>query len=160
MEMNEDGLRILKQCEGLCLKSYNDPCKIPTIGFGTIIYPSGKKVQLGESCTEAQAIEWLNYELKEKAATIANWTKNNNIKLTDNQFSALLCFSYNCGTYPITNSESSLNIAIRSGDIDKIKKAFLLYNKATVKVLGIKIKKELRGLTIRRNLEYELYAKN
>lgn len=157
MQINDEGISIIKKCEGLYLQGYRCPAGIPTIGFGTIVYPNGKKVQLGDTCTEVQAIEWLHYELKEKAATIENWINHNNIKLTGNQFSALLSFAYNLGCGPIVDKERSLSQALlhNSG----IREAFMLYNKAKIRKWGIPMTIELKGLTIRRKLEVDLFFK-
>lgn len=158
MELNKEGLQILKQCEGLYLQSYKCPAGVWTIGFGTTVYPNGKKVQPNESCTEEQAIEWLNHELKEKAATIQNWINTNKLELNGNQFSALLCFAYNLGCGPIIDKERSLSQALlhKKG----VREAFMMYNKAKVKKWGITRLIELKGLTIRRKLEADLYEKN
>jgi lysozyme len=149
--INEEGLKILKESEGLFLTSYKCPAGIWTIGYGTTIYPSGKRVQPNEVCTYDQAREYLEFELKEKAATIKNWINNNKLELTGNQFSALLCFAFNLGCGPIIDKDRSLSQAILHNK--DIRKAFMMYNKIKV-WYGTK---ELRGLTIRRTKEADLY---
>lgn len=158
MEINEAGLQILKDSEGLYLKAYKCPAGIWTIGIGTTHYPSGRAVREGDVITKEYAIECLDWELKEKAATIENWVKNNNLILTGNQFSALLCFAYNLGCSPIIDRERSLNQALRSGNPGKIRAAFMLYVKAVKKYpFGIKILVTLAGLVTRRKKESDLY---
>ena len=44
--------------EALRLKAYRDGAGIPTIGYGHI-----KGVQMGDTCTQAQALDWLSDEL-------------------------------------------------------------------------------------------------
>ena len=63
MEISENCLELIKHYECLYLKAYLDPVKIPTIGFGTIVYPNGKRVKIGDVCTEEQANQWLLYEI-------------------------------------------------------------------------------------------------
>ena len=176
--MNKDGMDILIFCEigndPQTLKKagqrivdgkvfyfpYLDPKKIPTIGIGTISYPNGKLVTMSDpEITEDQALEYLNYELKEKAATLENWAIKTGKKRTLNQFSALLCFSYNEGCGPIITPGGTLNKALLGGNEQEIRNAFALYNKITVKFLGIPYKKVLNGLTIRRKMEADLYFK-
>jgi lysozyme len=152
MNLNSEGMKILIDSEGIYLQPYLDPKKIPTIGIGTIVYPNGKRVSMSDrTITLEEAHEYLNYELKEKAATIQNWINNNKLSLTGNQFSALLCFAYNLGCGPIIDKDRSLSQAIlNKGDV---RAAFMLYTKISV-WYG---KKELKGLVIRREKEANLY---
>jgi lysozyme len=159
MKINTEGLSILRQCEGLYLRSYQCPAKIWTIGYGTTIYPSGVKVAFGDICTEKQAGEYLNHELEEKAAMLENWINNHKLLLSGNQFSALLCFSYNLGLQPILGKGNALNMAILSGQEKAIRSTFMLYTKVRKKILGVTYYKELKGLVIRRKLESDLYFK-
>jgi lysozyme len=159
VKLNSDGLNILKKCEGLYLRAYKDPANIWTIGYGTVIYSSGVKVAFGDTCTEEQAAEYLNYELEEKAAMLENWINNHKLLLSGNQFSALLCFAYNLGLQPILGKGNALNMAVISGQEKAIRSAFMLYTKITKTFLGIKYKKELPGLVTRRKLESDLYFK-
>ncbi|NEP90302.1 MAG: lysozyme [Okeania sp. SIO2C2] len=62
MEILQNCLNLVKKWEGLFLNANLDPVGIPTIGYGTIRYPNGKKVQLGERITERNAEFYLKYE--------------------------------------------------------------------------------------------------
>lgn len=156
--LNDKGRAILIECEGYYPKPYLCPAGIPTIGIGTTAYPDGRKVTLKDTpITERLAAEYLNAELEDKAETIEKFLSKKGLVLNDNQFSALLCFAYNLGCGPIIDSGRSLNSALLSGSPKKIKEAFMLYNKAKVKVLGIPVMKELKGLIIRRKMESDLY---
>ncbi len=47
------------------LEDYRDiaylcSAKVPTIGFGTTVYPDGSRVKLGDKCTLPQAYAWIN----------------------------------------------------------------------------------------------------
>lgn len=86
---------IIKEFEGFFSKAYRDPVNIPTIGWGTIQYPDGRKVQMGDTCSASQAEEWLLFEMKEKSGAIEKMIK---VSVTDNEFCALTSFAYNCGT--------------------------------------------------------------
>ena len=153
--INQKGEAILCEREGLYLKAYKCQAKKWTIGIGTTYYPDGSPVKEGDICTKEQAELWLDLELKEKSSTIEHWLENQKLILNDDQFSALLCFAYNCGCGPIVDKESSLCKAVLSGT--GIREAFMLYNKYTEKIFGIKIKKVSNGLTTRRKMEADLY---
>lgn len=88
-------LAIIKEFEGLYLKAYRDPVGIPTIGYGTIRYPSGKRVQMGQTCSKKQAEEWLAWEIND--VIIEPMTEAIKVKVTNNQACALISFCYNLG---------------------------------------------------------------
>ena len=141
-----------------CYLPKRDCLGIPTIGIGTISYPDGKIVTLNDPMiTGEQALEYLNFELKDKASKIESWANQNQVRLSGNQFSALLCFGYNLGCGPIVNSDSSLNKALLSGEQLAIRSAFGLYVKGTKKRFGIPFKVTLPGLVIRRKKEADLF---
>ena len=54
-KISSKGVELIKSFEGLFLKAYLCPANVPTIGYGTIRYPDGSKVKLGDVCTEADA---------------------------------------------------------------------------------------------------------
>ena len=146
-KVNKAGIDLIKSFEGLFLKAYLDPVQIPTIGYGTIKYPNGKKVTMADpAITEAQATEYLTFEVNEKAEGVEKLVK---VSLNDNEFAALVSFSYNVGTGALGSSTllKKLNAGDRAGAADE----FLRWNKAGGK--------ELPGLTRRRKAERELFLK-
>lgn len=154
--INEKGRTLLIEREGLYLRPYLCSAKIATIGIGTTFYPSGKKVTLNDPpITEKQAYEYLDHELESKSMVIDGFCKENNIVLNDNQFSALLSFAYNLGCGPIIDKDRSMSQALISGSKKKIADAFMMYNKAKAGLFGRMI--EVKGLTIRRKMEADLY---
>jgi lysozyme len=75
---------------------YLCPAKVPTIGIGTTVYPSGRKVALtDEPISRATARSYLAHDLKATAASIE---RNTTVFTHDLMFSALISFGYNCGT--------------------------------------------------------------
>jgi len=95
--MNKKGIELIKNFEGCHLRGYLCPADIPTIGWGTTVYPDGTKVREGDRITQAQADEYLEYDLKNK---YSGYVKQSNIheKLQNsNEFSALVSFVYNVG---------------------------------------------------------------
>ena len=156
MKINQTGIDLIKSFEGLELNAYPDPAtgnEPVTIGYGTTIYPNGKKVRMGDKCTEKQAYDYLVYDVNKFAEQVRPLIKK---QLTDNQFSALVSFAYNVG--PDIDAD---NIAEGLGDSTLLKKVnvnpndvsigseFLKWNKANGKVM--------RGLTRRRAAESKLY---
>ncbi|MDJ0552877.1 MAG: glycoside hydrolase family protein [Microcoleaceae cyanobacterium MO_207.B10] len=95
MEISQNCLNLIKKWEGLYLNAYLDPVGIPTIGYGTTRYPNGQKVRLGERISERDAEAYLRYECSRVAATISPVIK---VPVNQNQFDALVSFSYNVGT--------------------------------------------------------------
>lgn len=144
--INKAGLDLIKSFEGLSLKPYLDPVKIPTIGYGTIKYPSGKAVSMKDAAiTESQATEYLEYEVNEKARAVESMVKAN---INDNEFSALVSFSYNVGINALKTS-TLLKLLNAGADRVAVADQFLRWNKAGGK--------ELSGLTRRRQAERSLF---
>ncbi len=139
---------LVKSFEGFFSKPYLCPAKVPTIGYGTILYPNGKKVTLQDKpCTEAEAIEWMRYELNQKAKEVDAMTTD---AVTQHQFDALVSFAYNCGSNALKGS--TLLKRVNSNPTDPtIKDAFMMWVKANGKTL--------KGLVRRREAEAALYFK-
>jgi lysozyme len=88
--LNQAGLDLIEQFEGDELHAYADMGGVETIGYG---HTGG--VTVGETITQAQAVQYLKGDvdsaLKAVDACIA-------INLTDNEFAALVSFEYNTGS--------------------------------------------------------------
>jgi type VI secretion system secreted protein VgrG len=155
LKTNSEGLKLVRKSEGFFSKPYIDPVGIPTIGYGTIKYPDGRSVTMKDpAITEAQAEAFLRHEAKEKEDAVKKMVK---VPLNENQFSALVSFSYNVGTGALQNS--TLLKKLNSGDYDGAADEFGKWNKGTVtnKKTGKKEKVELKGLTTRRAAEKKLF---
>ena len=87
--------------EGVRLKAYLDSKGIPTIGVGTIRYPNGVRVKLGDTCTLAQAMSWLTKDLNQFEKAI---NTDVTVPLSQTQFDALADFVYNIGGYAFHTS--------------------------------------------------------
>ncbi|MBD2023395.1 lysozyme, partial [Leptolyngbya sp. FACHB-711] len=88
-QINSKGLRLLKSFEGLRLEAYLDAVGVWTIGYGTTsgVFP-------GQRITEAQAEEFLRRDLRRFEAAVTDLVT---VPLNDDQFSALVSFTYNVG---------------------------------------------------------------
>jgi len=94
MEISQICLDLIKKWEGFRANAYLDPVGIPTIGYGTIRYPNGQPVELGDIVTEAEAEDLLKLEADDFAELV---TKKVTVGLNQNQFDALVSFCYNVG---------------------------------------------------------------
>lgn len=97
MTASENGIRIIKNFEGLRLRAYKDPGSkdgLPiTIGYGSTMYKDGSKIKLGDTITKEQADDLLLWEVGNKSAVLNGL----NLKLNQNQFDAIMSFVYNAG---------------------------------------------------------------
>lgn len=146
MKLDNNGYKLITKHEGLSLKPYLCPARIPTIGYGNTYYPDGKRVTLlDKEITKEQAFEMF----KEVADRFAKRVNSLVTKpLTQNQFNALVSFAYNVGTGNFSSSTLLKKINVNPNDLS-IKSEFMRWNKAGGKVLT--------GLTNRRNEEATLY---
>ena len=135
MHINNKGLQLIKNFEGLRLKSYKCPAGILTIGYGH----TGSVVKTVMIITAEKAEELLKKDLIKFEKAVE---QNVKIKLNENQFSALVSFTYNCGV-------GNLRTLIKNRDVKQIGDALLKYNKAGGKIL--------LGLVKRRQAEHNLF---
>lgn len=133
MKTSNKGIDLIKSFEGCHLTSYQCPSGVWTIGYG---HTAG--VCKGMSITQAKADEYLKADL----AKFEKYVTNTGLKLNQNQFDALVSFTYNCGN-------SNLKKLINGRSLTQIAEAMLLYNKSRGKVLS--------GLVRRRKSERALF---
>ncbi|MFB2833299.1 glycoside hydrolase family protein [Floridanema evergladense] len=146
---NQEALKVIKSFEGLhklkqgpegtYVEAYLDPVNVPTIGWGCT-----EGVFIGMKITVAQAEEMLKKELRKFEAAVADAVK---IDINDNQFSALVCFSYNVGARSLF--ESTLLKRLNEGKIQEAADEFLRWDKAGGQVF--------LGLSRRRRAERALF---
>lgn len=145
---NKAGIDLIKTWEGLSLKPYKCPADIPTIGYGATFYEDGTKVTMQDpNITEARAEELLIKHIETFAREVENLIK---VNLTDNQFAALVSFTYNLGARNLKTS--TLLKKLNSGDYAGAANEFEKWNKAGGKVLS--------GLIRRRQAEKALFLHN
>jgi GH24 family phage-related lysozyme (muramidase) len=140
-KMNAAGMRILKECEGLYLNSYKCPAGVWTIGYGCT-----KGIRPGMTISEAEAEEMLRKELTEFEKGVERILSH--IPLNENQFSALVSLTYNCGMEPITEG-MTIRRKLEARDYRGAAEGFLLWNKGGGRVLP--------GLVKRREMERKLF---
>ena len=146
MKTSSNGTALIREFDGFVANAYLCPAKVWTIGIGTTIYPNGTKVKKGDKCTQAQALEYLQHDLKSFEKTVNDSVK---VPLSQNQFDALVSLAYNIGSGAFKNSTllKKLNAKDYAGAADQ----FLVWNKGGGKVL--------KGLVRRRDAERALFLK-
>lgn len=134
----------IKEHEGLRLVAYLDSVGVWTIGYGD----TGKDVVKGLTITKEQAENRLSKRLAEFEGYVNKAVK---VKLTQNQFDALVSLVYNIG--PTNFNESTLLRKLNAGDYAGAADQFLVWNKGRVdgKLVAI------NGLTNRRKSERKLF---
>lgn len=137
MKTSDATLKKIKEFEGCRLKAYKPVAaeKYWTIGVGHY----GPDVTEGMTITESQAMELLRKDI----ARFENHVTATGLTLTQNQFDALVSFTYNCGP-------GNLAKLIRGRDYQQIADAMLFYTRGADK-------KVLKGLVRRREWERNLF---
>jgi lysozyme len=149
MRLNSNGIALMHEYEGLKLQAYLCPANVPTIGYGNTFYEDGSKVKMGDKISKQRAEElFINIANRSFAEPIRKMFPKSN--LTENQFSALVCFAYNVGIGNLQKSTLLKKVLANKNDTS-IRLEFMKWNKAGGK--------ELAGLTRRRNSEANLYFK-
>lgn len=147
MLFSQKCVELIAQYEGFSSKPYLCPANLVTIGYGTTVYPNGKKVQMSDvAINKAKASEYLKDYLNTDVAPYLKPLLK--VAQNQNQIDALGCLIYNIG---IGNFKTStlLKKINSSAPISEIEKWWLVWNKAKGKVLN--------GLVRRRQAEFALY---
>ena len=143
--INQAGLNLIKQFEGLRLKAYRDAVGVWTIGYGHTSMAGDPKVKAGMVITEDEAEQILRIDLKKYEDAVKKALPG--YPLTDNQYAALTSLCYNVG--PGNFSKSSVVRYLRQGNPGQSADAFRAWNKAGGRVL--------QGLVTRREAERKLF---
>ncbi len=147
MKTSNRGIELIKRFEGLRLKAYVCSGGVDTIGYGTTILPNNIKVPKGSTCTKEQAEMFLKNDLEKFEAGVRKLVT---VPIKQNQFDALVCFSYNVGLGALGKSTLLKKININPNS-DEIESEFMKWSFAK--------NIQLEGLRLRRKAESELYEK-
>jgi len=151
MRTSQRGIDLIKKWESLSLTTYLCAAGIPTIGWGTTVYPNGKAVSLTDrAITREEAEQFLISDINAVETRILRMNLFTVIP-TPNEWDALVSFCYNVGVS--TFSKSSIRREFNKGRKDIAAKAILYYNKARVHGKLV----VLKGLTDRRKEEQKLF---
>lgn len=95
MKTSQKGINLILSFEGFSSKPYLDAAKIPTIGYGNTYYTNGKKVTMNDlPISKEKGVELFSSVLPAYEEIVGHKIK---IKLTQNQFDALVSHTYNTG---------------------------------------------------------------
>ncbi len=140
--INQDGIDLIREYEGLHLTPYLCPGRIWTIGYGHT-----RTVRAGMTITPAQADQLLNEDLGLFERAVSRLVT---VPLNDNQFSALVCFTFNVGA---GNFESSTLLKLLNrGWYEQVPAQLMRWNRANGEVFG--------GLYRRRAAEARLWNRS
>lgn len=137
------GVALIKSFEGLRLEKYRDAVGKWTIGYGHLILPNES---FPRALTEAEADELLRDDLGVTERSIHRLVT---VDLNQNQFDALVAFTFNLGAGNLQTS--TLLKLLNQGEYAQAADQFPRWNKAGGKVLA--------GLTRRREAERALFLK-
>jgi lysozyme len=148
MSLSAGGLESIARIERFEPNIYRDQAGYDTIGYGHKLLPSELQ-QYQNGITEADARQLLAQDVGVAERAVNRLVS---VPLTQNQFDALVSFTYNAGVGAFTNS--TLLSQLNSGNYDGAAGQFGRWNKITIG--GQKV--ESRGLTNRRITEQCMFT--
>jgi lysozyme len=116
---SEDCVKLVASFEGFRAKAYQDQGGVWTLGYGTT-----KNVHEGDTCTEIEAMAWLDRDLIVADDTIRKYCT---VPLNQHQWDALCSLIYNIGASAF--SKSTVLDKLIASDYGAAAEAFLLWDK-------------------------------
>ena len=144
MRISEKGLAMIEKFEGCLLKASNKLDGVWTIGYGQTGRYYGKRVRRGMTTTKAEAHAWLrDHSIKTYEDAVTQAVK---VPLNQNQFDALVSFTYNVGVGALKQSTALRKL--NAGDYAGAADALTMWTKCRRKVLAglVRRRKEERAL--------------
>lgn len=141
LEISSNGIALVKHFEGCRLTAYQDSVGVWTIGWG---HTGG--VKKGDHWSQKKADDMLKADLKNKAARYVE--KYVKVPLNQNQFDALVSWTYNLGAGSLRSS--TMLKRLNNREYTKVPAEIRKWKYAGGKVL--------KGLERRRNAEAALFA--
>jgi lysozyme len=144
---------LAKESENLSLEPYNCPSGHATIGFGHLMH-------LGPVTKEEKAIRWTlekaNSQFSTDMAVAAKAVERAvRVPLNQNQFDALVDWTFNLGETRLTEKECSWLRELNRGNYPAVPELLKRWNKGEVK--GVLV--VMPGLVTRRQKEADLFSK-
>ncbi len=146
MKASDDCLSLIREFEGFRASPYLCPAGVPTIGYGSTRYATGRPVKMTDQpITMAQADDIMRASLGEYESAVTRYVQ---VPLHQCQFDALVDFAYNAGTKNLLGS--TLLRLLNAGDYPGAAAEFDRW------VFGAG--KKLPGLVRRRAAERKLFC--
>lgn len=143
MSISDNGIKTIANFEGKRNSMYLDAVGLPTIGIGHLI-------KQGESfpsqMTDKEVYDLFRKDVKRFENVVNKLVK---VKINQNQFDALVSWSFNCGEFAL--EDSTLLRVLNEGNYNLAADNFLKWNMGGGQVIY--------GLTVRRQKERELFLK-
>lgn len=147
MRVSDQFVTLLEGFEGFKPCPYKDQGGVPTIGIGTTSYPTGVKVRMVDICVSHDtATTYLKSFVAGMETEIEDWLP----RLTQNQYDAIMSFTYNVGTGALKDSTLLRKMKVDPND-PSIREEFM-------KWINVNHKPDA-GLKSRRTKEANLYFK-
>lgn len=137
--INDAGLNLIKEFEGLRLEPYRDQDGVWTIGYGSTRGITASTPPI----TEDEALQLLANDLVTAETEVSRIIR---VSLNDSQYAALVSLVFNTGSAPLLKT---LGLRLNAGDYADAAEEFLKWNHVNGVVSD--------GLTRRRNAERELF---
>lgn len=144
MKTGPKGLKLIKQFEGWRSKAYRCSAGVLTIGYGHTSMAGPPTVKSGMVITKAEGEAILKRDLRKYEKAVNDAVR---VNLNQEQFDALVSFTYNIG--PGAFRKSSALKAVNARRFDEVPRRLAMWNKAGGRVLA--------GLVRRRAAEGELF---
>lgn len=141
MRLSEQGLLFIRQFEGFRALPYRDAARLWTVGYGHLMLPSEQCV---EPLTHEAALALLQQDVAFAEAAVRHFIA---VRLGQNQFDALVSFTFNLGGAVL--QRSTLRRALNRGAYDEVPRQLIRYVFAGGK--------KLPGLMRRRAAEAALF---
>lgn len=133
MRTSQNGINLIKKYEGCRLTAYKCPAGVWTIGYG---HTEG--VSEGQKISQQQAEQYLVEDLVKYEKYVEKYV---DLELNQNQFDALVSFTYNCGA-------GNLKKLVKNRNHKQIAEAFQYYRKANGKILSGLVKRRAEEKTL------------
>ena len=143
--INERGIEIVKSFEGISLEPYLCPANVWTVGYGATVGSDGGPIDPDmEPISEDEAEALLLRDLESSEGWVSRLIKT---ALTENQFSALVSFTFNLGAGSL--QRSTLRMKLNRSEYQSAADEFPKWRMAGGRVLA--------GLVRRRASERKLF---
>lgn len=140
--VTQQGIDLIKRFEGFSATVYICPAGYPTIGYGHVV-KDGEDFSKGISKRQAEILLRQDAQIAERAVL-----RLVTVPLTDGQFDALVCFTYNLGGGAL--QRSTLRRVINRGEHNEVPQQLMRWVWANGR--------KLKGLVRRREAEAFMYS--
>lgn len=146
MVVTDKAKEMMREHEGFRSEAYLCPAGVATLGFGSTFYENGQPVRMGHTIDRYRAERLFSYHIDQFSKGVIRLLGGK--VLNENQFSALVSFSYNVGLSAFQRSTLRRKVLSNPND-PSIRTEFSRWTRAGGRVLA--------GLVKRRQDEADLY---